>query len=166
MKVLLCCAAMCLLCAGTCVGDEIKGTITVIDADAGTLEISGVKVIAGKAPVKGLPGGKLMLSDFTVGDRVEIDGVFTGPGEFSAARVEREDFERDAVEGHLEKVDVAARILSISGITVKVPATARISPENKSRTIKLEKLIVGLPVECAGTWTAPRELTAEIVELE
>ena len=166
MKALLCCAAICLLCAGTCVGDEIKGTITVIDAAGGTLEISGVKVIAGKADVKSLPGGKLTLSDLTVGERVEIDGAFTGPGELSATRVEREEFERDAVEGRLEKIDVAARILSISGITVKVLPAARVSLENKSRPIKLEKLCAGLPVECMGTWTAPRELTAEIVELE
>ena len=165
MKGLICFAAIFLLLPAICVADEIKGKITAVDAESGTIEVSGVKIIAKKATIKNLVDMHCEISELKVGDRVEIDGAFSGPGEMLATEIEREAFERDHIEGKLEKVDSGTRTLLISGVTVNVSKNARIEGKD-DKVISLKDLAVGYPVECKGTWTGSKEFSASKVELD
>jgi hypothetical protein len=165
MKGLICFAAIFLLLSAICVADEIKGKITAIYAEGGTIEVSGVKIIAKKATIKNLVGMRCEISELKVGDRVEIDGVFSGPGEMLAAEIEREAFKHDQIEGKLEKVDGGTRTLLISGVTVNVSKDARIEGKD-DKVISLKDLAVGYQVECKGTWTGSKEFSASKIELD
>ena len=165
MKGLICFAAIFLLLSAICFADEIKGKITTIYAEGGTIEVSGVKIIAKKATIKNLVGMRCEISELKVGDRVEIDGVFSWPGEMLAAEIERKAFKHDQIEGKLEKVDSGTRTLLISGVTVNVSKDARIEGKD-DKVISLKNLAVGYPVECKGTWTGSKEFSASKVELD
>jgi len=165
MKGLICFAAIFLLLPAICVADEIKGKITAVDAESGTIEVSGVKIIAKKATIKNLVGMRCEISELKVGDRVEVDGAFSGPGEMLATEIEREAFERDQIEGKLEKVDSDTRTLLISGVTVNVSKDARIK-RNDNKVISLKDLTVGYQVECKGAWTGSKEFSASKIELD
>jgi len=165
MKGLICFAAIFLLLSAICAADEIKGKITAVDAEGGTIEISGVKIMAKKATIKNLVGMRCEISELKVGDRVEVDGAFSGPGQMLATEIEKKAFKRDQIEGKLEKVDSGTRTLLISGATVNVSKDARIEGED-DKVISLKDLAVGYPVECKGAWTGSKEFSASKVELD
>lgn len=165
MKGLVCFIGIFLLLATANADDEIHGKITAIDAAGGAIEVSGVKIIAKNAKIENLNDAICALADLKVGDSVEVDGIFTGPGEMTASKIEQEGVVQDKVEGRLEAVDSAARTLTISGIKVKVPAGAFLEGK-KDMPITLEQLTVGTRVECKGTWTGPGELTASKIEVD
>ena len=145
--------------------DDIQGKITAIDIEGRTIEISGVKIIAKNAKIENLNDTICTLADLKVGDSVDVDGIFSGPGEMTATKIEQEGVVQDQIEGSLEAVDSAARTLTISGIKVKVPAGAFLEGK-KDMPITLEQLTIGTRVECEGTWTGSRELTASKVEVD
>ena len=166
MKRLVCFTVIFLLLSTLCVADdEIKGKITAVDPETGTIEVSGVKIIAKNATIKNLIGMRCEISKLKAGDRVEVDGTFLGSGEMLATEIEREVFERDQIEGKLEKVDSDTLTLIISGVTVNVSKDARIKRKD-NKVISLKDLTVGYQVECKGTWTGSKEFSARKIELD
>ncbi len=156
MKVILfSCLSLLLLFSTAHADQEIEGAITAIDAEAGTIEIYGVKIIVMDAVIKNLADKPIKLSDLKVGDTVEVDGAFSGTDEMLATEIEKKIFEHGKIEGTLASVDITAHTLTVSGITVKVP-----------ESVKLEDLTVGSPIECKGSWTGQKEFTAFMVEVD
>lgn len=165
MRGSICCAVIFLLLSAIGVADEIKGKITAVDATSGTIEISGVKIMAKNATIKNMADMPCEIFELKAGDGVEVDGAFSGPGEMLAAKIEREVFEHDQIDGKLDKVDSAARTLLISGVTVNVAKDARIEGKD-DKVISLQDLAAGHSIECKGTWTGPKVLSASKVDLD
>jgi hypothetical protein len=157
--------AILLLLSAICVADEIKGKITAVDAASGIIEISGVKIMVKKATIKNLADMPCEISELKVGDRVDVDGAFSGPGEMLATKIEREVFEHDQIEGKLEKFNSATRTLLICGVTVNVSKDARIEGKD-DKVISLKDLALGYPVECKGTWTGSKKFSASKVDMD
>ncbi len=154
-----------LLHSVVCVAGEIKGRIGALDVEAGTLEISGVKIIATKAIIKNSIGMAREISQLRVGDRVEVDGVFTGPGEMLATEIEGAIFQGDQLEGKLQRVDGERRTLLIGGIIITVARDARIRGEDGT-VISINDLAVGEPLECRGRWSGSRSFSSSRVEVD
>ncbi|MCX6340538.1 MAG: DUF5666 domain-containing protein [Candidatus Aureabacteria bacterium] len=165
MKGCACCVLVLVLISLAYADDGIQGKITAIDATGGTIEVSGVKVIAKRAVIENLADMKCTLADLKVGDSVDVDGTLTGAGEMTAREIDQEHAVVDQIEGRLASRDNAARTLTVSGVTVKVPATALVE-DTHDRPITLEGLTPGSRIDCEGTWTGPRELTATRVEAD
>ncbi|MDD5556876.1 MAG: DUF5666 domain-containing protein [bacterium] len=156
-------ATLCLAARGG--PDSVQGRITLIDPAAGILEISGVRIIAKDAVVENLADQRVTLADLKAGDSVDVDGSFSGPGEMTAVKIEQEVSVTDEVEGKIAAVDAAGGTITIGGVTVKVPAGAVIEDGNDMPTA-LEQLKTGSRVDCEGTWTGDRELTAVKIEID
>ena len=163
MKLLGVCLTMLLLAVAVQADDDISGKITAIDAAAGTLEISGVKIMAKDAAVKGLimPSS---LSKLKVGDKVAVEGTFSGSLKFTARKIEKKLFEHAEIDGTLHSVNAKARTLNISGITVKVPEGAELEGADDNQ-ITLERLPKGKKLEVEGEWTGKGEFTASSIEV-
>lgn len=143
--------AMILFAAAAHAEQRIDGKITAIDAEKGTLEISGVTVITKDAKVWDLciPTA---LSHLKVGWGAEATGKFTGPREFTARMLVAKWFRHYEIQSKIDAVDAQARTLALSGITVKVPADCKIEDENGD-AMPIEKLPVGRMMEIEGDWT-------------
>ena len=165
MRGLICCMCMFLFLTTAYATDDLQGKITAIDIEGGTIEVSGVKIIAKSAKIENLNDMKCTPAALKVGDSVEVDGIFSGPAEMTATKIEQEGVVQDKIEGILEAVDCAARTLMISGILVKVPAGTFLEGKH-DLPIKLEELTVGTRIECEGTWTGSRELTVGKIEVD
>jgi len=165
MRLRMSCALARLALSTAFADDEIKGKITSLDAAAGTLEISGVKIIAKNAKVEGMLGRIRSLADLKVGDGVDVEGTFSGPAEMTAREVEKKAVATDEVKGALAAVDTAARTLTISGITVKVTENTRLEGE-EGVGITFAQITVGTRAECEGKWTGAKELTASKVDVD
>ena len=157
------CLAMLLLATAAYAGARIDGKITAIDAEKGTLEISGVTVITKDAKLWDLIFPS-RLSRLRVGWGVEATGTFTGPREFTATQLVAKYFRHYEIQAKVDAGDVRARTLSISGITVKIPADCTFEDENGDETT-LEKLPVGRKMEVEGDWTGPAEFTCYSIEV-
>ena len=163
MKLFSLCLMLLLLATTAHARDELSGVITTIDPSNGTLEISGVKIVAKDADVQGVffPGS---LDKFKIGDKVEIEGEFTGPRQMKATKVERKIFRHYEIEASLDKADPGTRILEISGITIKVPGGITIEDLDDNPT-SIAKLSIGQRVEVEGSWTGTAEFTADKIEM-
>jgi len=73
-------------------------------------------------------------------------------------------FRHYEIQAKVDAVDARARTLSISGITVKIPADCTFEDENGDETT-LEKLPVGRKMEVEGDWTGPAEFTCYSIEV-
>jgi len=155
--------AMILLAAAAHAEERIDGKITAIDAVKGTIEMSGVTVMAKDATVRDLIFPS-RLSRIKAGGSMEAMGKFTGPRQFTANRIVAKYFMHYEIQAKLDAVDAQARTLTISGITVKVPANCKIEDE-KGNTTVLEKLPVGRMMEFEGNWTGPGEFTIYSIEV-
>lgn len=155
--------AMILLAAAAHAGERIEGKITAIDAANGIIEVSGVTVIAKDAKIKDLIF-PTSLSHLHVGWGIEAEGKFTGPREFTAKKVGAKYFRHYQIQAKLDAVDAQARTLTISGITVKVPADCKIEDE-KGDTTLIDTLPIGRMMEVEGNWTGPAEFTIYSIEV-
>lgn len=165
MKVIVCAAVVILAVSSACADDEIAGKISALDAAAGTLEISGVKITCKAAVVRSAMGKPCSLSDLKAGESVDAEGTFSGPGEMTASEIEQELTVKDQAKGTIVSTDAAARTLAISGITVKVPEGARIEVRGNAG-VGFAGIRPGARAECEGKWTGRRELTASEVDIE
>lgn len=157
------CLATLLLATAAHAGARVDGKITAIDAEKGTLEISGVTVITKDAKLWDLIFPS-RLSRLRVGWGVEATGEFTGPRELTAKQLVAKYFRHYEIQAKVDAVDAQARTLAISGITVKVPADCTIEDENGD-AMPLEKLPVGRKMEVEGNWTGPAEFTCYSIEV-
>ncbi|MCX6353796.1 MAG: DUF5666 domain-containing protein [Candidatus Aureabacteria bacterium] len=73
-------------------------------------------------------------------------------------------FRHYEINAKLDATDANARTLTISAITVKVPADCEIEDEEEETT-RIEKLPVGRKIEVEGKWTGPGEFTAYRLEV-
>ncbi|MCX6355352.1 MAG: DUF5666 domain-containing protein [Candidatus Aureabacteria bacterium] len=166
MRILLWIAASLAIVSAWRVIDDLEGKITAIDAKAGIVEISGVKMLAKNAEIVGPNESKLTIIDLKVGDYVDGDGNFSGKAEFTATRIEREADIIDQIEGKLTAVDSEKRTLTISGVTIKVPEGILIMKKRESDLpIKIYELTIGDRAHCEGKWTGPKELTARTIRV-
>lgn len=149
--------------AGAHAGERIDGKITAIDAAKASIDVSGVTVIAKDAKVWDLifPSG---LSHLKVGWGIEAEGSFTGPREFTANKLVAKYIRHYEINAKLDAVDAQARTLTISGITVKVPADCKIE-DDAENTTTIEKLPIGRMIEVEGNWTGPAEFTIYSIEV-
>ena len=152
-----------LLAAAVQADDDISGKITAIDTAAGTLEISGVKIMAKDAKVEGvlIPSS---LAKFKVGDKVRIKGAFTGPLQMRADKIEKKIIEHYEINATLDNVDAKARVLKISGITIPVPEGIMIE-DTEDEPTTIDKLEKGKFIEVEGKWTGKGEFTADKIEM-
>ncbi|MDD5555726.1 MAG: DUF5666 domain-containing protein [bacterium] len=155
-------AAAALLAGAAAADDEIKGRITAIDPPAGRIEISGVAVDASGAKVRTLARIPARLSDLRIGNLVEAEGAFTGPGAFRARRVQRELGRDGEIEGTIERVDSNPTAVVIGGVAVAVPPEAVVIDPRHLLSAR-ERLAPGARVSCSGTWTGPLAFTARTV---
>jgi len=138
-----------------------------MDIKGGTIEISGVKIMVKMSTIKNLIDMRSEISKLKVGDLIEVDGAFSGAGEMLATEIERVVFDRDQIEGKLEKIDSNAQTLMIGGITVKILENTKIKGEGGSViSLKELALAVGSPLECKGTWTGSKEFSSSNVKVE
>lgn len=145
--------------------DGLKGKITAVNPAAGTIEVSGVTIVAKNAVLENHADQRITLADLKVGDGVDVDGSFSKPGEMTATKIEQETSATDEVEGKISAVDAKGRTITVSGITVKVPASAGIE-NRQDMPIALDQLKQGNRVDCEGNWTGARELTALKIEID
>lgn len=148
---------------------EITGRISAIDPGNHSIEISGVTVVSRqKMSVEKL---------FAVGDRVEVEGRYTGPAEMLAHEFEKiSPHGTDVVEGTIESMDGAAWTLTISGITIRLPGGVKLAREGAEditlgkptrKGVKFGRYFrQGERIECRGRWSAPREFTALLVDFD
>jgi hypothetical protein len=155
--------ALLFLAAVAHAGERIEGKITAIDAEKGTIDVSGVTVNAKDAKVKDLifPSG---LSHLRVGWGIEAEGKFTGPLQFAANKVGAKYFRRFEIHAKVDAVDAQAKTLSVSGITVKLLPDCKVEDENGHATT-LDKLPVGRMMELEGNWTGHAEFAVYSVEV-
>jgi len=167
MKMLFCIGLSALLLAGAAHAGEVTmaGKVTAVDVAAGTLDVSGVKVITKDAKFSDLLILPCSLKRIKPGWSVELYGKFTGPREFTARRIETKYFKHYEIDAKLDAADAQARTLTISGITVKVPADCEIEGENGKTTL-IEKLPIGRDIEVEGNWTGTGEFTANKIEAQ
>lgn len=145
--------------------DEMSGTITAIDPAKGALEVSGIKILTKDAKIQGIVALiPSKLEKYKVGDKVQLEGEFTGKRVFKASKVEPKIFKHYGIEGTLHEVKAKDRVLEISGITVKVPEGVEI--EGDKGNITLDKLVRGRRVDVEGQWTGKAQFTADSVEME
>jgi len=164
MKKLFSMGIAALLLAGAAhAGEYLSGPIASIDASKGIIEISGVTILAKDAKVRNLLFPS-RLSRLHAGRLIEAQGKFTGPREFTADKIEVNYFKHYEINAKLDAVDANARTLTISAITVKVPADCKIE-DDKEETIHIENLPVGRKVEVEGKWTGPAEFTVYSIEV-
>jgi hypothetical protein len=104
------------------------------------------------------------LSHLHTGWGMEAVGKFTGPRQFTATSVVAKYFRHYEIQAKPDAVDAAARTLSVSGITVKVPADCKIEDEHGD-TILIDKVPVGRMMEIEGDWTGPGEFTCYSIEV-
>ena len=145
--------------AETCLADEIKGAVGVIDKSKKTLQISGITIQTANAWIENEQDYPLTLNDIMLGDYVEVNGKFIGSSEIKARKIGRKKLECGVVEGKIESVDSKKRIIVISGITIKVPAITWLEGPNHVK-IPLELFAPGYKLKCKGNWTGTSELTA------
>jgi len=166
MRIMLWIAASLAIVSAWHVIDDLEGKITAIDARAGIVEISGVKMRAINADIVGANETKLAINDLKVGDYVDGDGNFSGPAEFTATRIEREADIIDQIEGKLTAVNPDKRVLTISDVIVRVPEKAVLMKRRESDfPIKIDQLNIGDRVHCEGKWTGSKELTARTIRI-
>ena len=145
--------------------DELKGRITAIDTVRGTLEISGVVIDARHATVRTLAHIPARLEKLRIGNRVEVEGAFTGPGAFHALEVERNLGHGGEIVGMLGAVDRASGTLTVGGIAVRVPPGASLTDRWHRRVERVE-VAEGKRIFCEGEWTGSREFAARIVRTQ
>ena len=148
-----------------CAADEINGKIQVVSPKDSSITVSGVVIAAQNARIENEFDQLINLSAIVVGDYVEIDGTFTGPGQMMAMKIEKEYPKQDEIKGRIETVDTAKREMKISGITIKIPQNAWLEGHHDTR-ISIEQILPSYYVECKGIWTGPLEFTASKVELD
>jgi hypothetical protein len=90
MRILACMAVMLLVVSAASAGDEIKDKVSGTDVKKNTLDVSGVRIDASKAVIKGLDGKSCSPPELRIGDSVEVDGVFSGKGKMLANEIEKE----------------------------------------------------------------------------
>ena len=163
MKKLLCCMAVLLLASAAWAEDDLQGKITKINTEEGIIEVSGVKIVAKNTRIEGLNDKPCNITDLKVGDIIDVDGSFTGPGVITATKIEVESTLEAKIEGTVTSVNGKHRKFKISGITVKVPEGTRLEGED-DLSITLDSITVGARVECEGAWTGKKEFTANKVE--
>jgi len=148
-----------------CVADEINGKTQVVSPKDSSITVSGVVIAAQNARIENEFDQPINLSAIAVGDYVEIDGIFTGPGQMMAMKIEKEYPKQDEIKGRIETVDTAKREMKISGITIKIPQNAWLEGHNDMR-ISIEQILPNYYVDCKGIWTGPLEFTASKVEFD
>jgi hypothetical protein len=164
MRMLSICLTALFVAAAVHADDYLSGKIDAIDAEKGTLVVSGVTIMAQDAGVKGLVMCS-KLSRLKTGNKVGVTGRFTGPLQMRADRVKKIFFANYEIFATLDKIDAKAGILQLSGITVMVPEGAWIEDAQGTRTT-MDTLAKGQRLEVDGNWTAPCELTASRVEIK
>lgn len=102
---------------------ELKGPIAALDVNAGTLTVLGQQVLTdANTRIYEKIGGSyrtLLLSDFTMGDMVEVQGTTTETG-ILATYIERHPRGNNEVEleGRATNLDEAAKHFALNGYTV------------------------------------------------
>jgi ribosomal protein L24 len=145
--------------AGTCLADEIKGTVSAVDSSKNELQISGVTIKAADAWIENEQDYPLALGNITLGDYIEVDGKFTGLSELKAKKIDRKKPECGVIKGKIASIDNKKREIVISGITIKVLADAWLEGPDRVR-IPIELFAPGYKVQCKGDWTGVSELSA------
>lgn len=145
--------------------DKIKGKIQVINGAINAIEISGVCVVAQTAGIENEMEQPIKLTALAVGDHVDADGYFNAPGQMLAMRIEKDDSGYDEIKGRVENVDLATREVFISGIRIKIPQDACLEGEHNT-IITLEQIPASEYIDCGGSWTGPKEFTANNVYLD
>ena len=164
MKMLSICLTVLFVAAAVHADDYLSGKIDAIDAEKGTLVVSGVTVTAQDGAVKGLVMCS-KLSRLKAGNKVGVKGTFAGPLAMRADRVKKMFFANYEIFATLDKLDANARLLQLSGITVIVPEGAWIEDAHGKRTT-MNTLTKGQRLEVDGIWTAPGKLRAARVEIK
>lgn len=90
---------------GTVSADELKGKITSIDQARKIINISGVHINVSKAKIQDKSNKIIPLAAMAAGDFIEVTGVFTGGGNMTASKVEKESREKNEIKGRIEKTD-------------------------------------------------------------
>jgi len=145
--------------------DKIVGKITAIDADRGVVEVAGVKINAENAGIEDEMDRRITLDELKIGDYIDAEGDFEVDAYLIAMEIEKTARVYDVIEGRIEKVDLAGRILIVSGVTVKIDKDA-VLEDTEDRIITLDKFAPHYDVECKGKWTGTREFTAAKAELD
>lgn len=164
MKTVLYGAAMLLLIASACAGDEIWGRVTGVDAEGALMEVSGVTIIARSAVIRDIDGLPAALEKFKRGDFARVRGTFSAPGAMIATEIRKQPIERGRIIGAISAVSDVERTITIGGITIKVPVDARLRDESRSGAAP-EGISPGRRAECRGYWTAARDFVAKRITL-
>lgn len=157
------CVALLLLSAAAHAAERVDGKITAIDAEKGTIEMSGITVLAKGAKVWDLIF-PTSLTHLRTGWSMEATGSFSGPRQFTATMIVAKYFMHYEIQAKPDAIDAQARTLSVSGVTVKVPANCEIE-DAEGETTTLDKLPVGGMMEIEGNWTASAEFTCYSIEV-
>ncbi|NQT22703.1 MAG: hypothetical protein HQ579_04595, partial [Candidatus Omnitrophica bacterium] len=126
---------------------------------------SGVKIAVQSARIENDNDMPITLNAIAVGDYLEIEGSFTGPGQMMAMKIEKQYPEQDEIKGRIESLNAADNKLIISGITVNISQDAWLEGHDDMR-ISIAQLAVGSYIECKGSWSGPAEFTANKIELD
>ena len=145
--------------------DEIKGRIQAVNGAGNAIEISGVRIVAQNARIENEMDQPIPLTALVVGDYVEVDGYLNAPGQMTAMKIEKDYSGYDEIKGRAEKVDLTNREIFISGVKVKVPQGAYLEGYG-DMIITLEQIPVSAYIDCKGSWTGPKEFTANKIDLD
>lgn len=145
--------------------DEIKGKIQAINSGINAIEISGVCVVAQTSGIENEMDQPIKLTALAVGDHVDADGYFNAPGQMLAIKIGKDDADYDEIKGRVERVDLEAKEIFISGIRIKIPQDAYLKGKQYT-IITLEQISASEYIDCRGSWTGPKEFTANKVYLD
>ena len=154
-----------LFSGNACYADGIKGNIAAVDADKGTISISGITIFGGDAIIENEKEKRVKMSALAVSDYVMVKGSFDGEGGMKAIKIEKREPGGDVVEGTVDKMDIASKTLYIGDITVKMTGDTLVK-EPFSLKLTLEQLMLPYYVTCEGKWTGQKEFTADKVVMD
>jgi len=133
MKKLIVLAVLALFVVGAMVSahaDDIKGKMESIDVPAANVYISGVEIYARNATVVNEEDTAIDLTALEVGDYLEVEGAFAGPGKFRAGEIKKGGLGQDEIEGRVKVVNAQSNKLIIKGVTVKVSDKAELRDDD------------------------------------
>ncbi len=105
-------------------------------------------------------------ADLVVGAEVDIDASLQANGTPLAEEIEFENDGEVRIEANVEAVDANAGTLTVLGITVDVPANARLEDDSDQnvREFTIDDINVGDFVEIGAELTGPMRVRAKLIE--
>ena len=150
---------------------EFKGLIESIDLAAASMVVDGRLVQTDAATrFEGDDDAPLAISDFSVGQFVEVEGRLQADGSILAKEVELEDSDHDdenefEFTGHVQSIDAASLSIVVEGLAVLTDASTEFEGDGQPFS-SFADLQVGQFVEVDGHLQDDGSIVAKKIELE